>query len=173
MPMAYPRMGRDRGMPRPSIKLSCQRRHSGSTPRKGDDGRVYPWGNDFDKNRCNTDESGIGKTTPVTRYEGQGDSPFGVTDMSGNVREWCLTEYKSGSDTVEGDARRVLRGGSWYYDQLSCARRVSRLQHVPTAVTIVLRVSGRVGVCACRSIVAGGVADAPWRVPTRESFIGA
>ena len=63
---------------------------------QGDDGREYPWGREFDMNKCNTQESGIGQTTPVTQYP-QGASPYGVLDMSGNVWEWCLTDYRSGS----------------------------------------------------------------------------
>lgn len=53
---------------------------------QGDDGREYPWGHGFDETRCNTVESAIGRTTPVTQYP-NGASPFGVLDMSGNVWE--------------------------------------------------------------------------------------
>jgi formylglycine-generating enzyme required for sulfatase activity len=50
----------------------------------------------------------------VTQYEGKGDSPFGVVDMSGNVWEWCLTDYDNGSQDISRTSeRRVLRGGSW------------------------------------------------------------
>ncbi len=85
---------------------------------RGTDGRVYPWGDTFDPNRCNTWESKIGKTTPVREYEGKGDSPYGVVDMSGNVWEWCLDEYKDpqldpSKVNMRSDARRVLRGGSF------------------------------------------------------------
>jgi len=74
---------------------------------RGMDGRIYPWGDEFDPTRCNTDESGIGTTTPVGRYSSNGDSPCGCADMAGNVWEWTASEWESGS------ARRVLRGGSW------------------------------------------------------------
>lgn len=82
---------------------------------QGNDGRNYPWGKDWDCKRCNNSvkpcDSNV--TTPVTAYEGQGDSPFGVVDMAGNVWEWCLTQYESGSNDLDGTNVRVLRGGSW------------------------------------------------------------
>ena len=88
---------------------------------RGTDGRAYPYGNTFDKTKCNTEESGIGKTTPVTKYP-QGASPYGVLDMSGNVWEWCLTDYNNPAsdaarENVRSDAWRVLRGGSWVINQ--------------------------------------------------------
>ena len=80
---------------------------------QGDDGREYPWGNKWDARKCNSNPSGIGKTTPVTRYP-QGMSPFGVLDMSGNVWEWCLTDYTEGSDDISTNTKyRVLHGGPW------------------------------------------------------------
>jgi hypothetical protein len=95
---------------------------------QGDDGRKYPWGDAWDTRRCNSsvDGTGIGRTSKVTAYEGRGDSPFGVVDAAGNVSEWCLTAYKSGSEELEGKAIRVLRGGSRYStlaSQLTCASR--------------------------------------------------
>ncbi len=83
-----------------------------------DSGNAYPWGKDWDAMRCNNnvDSKGIGKTTPVTQYEGKtkGDSPCGVVDMTGNVWEWCLTEYETGEDGINGTNVRLLRGGSWF-----------------------------------------------------------
>ncbi len=84
---------------------------------QGDDGRAYPWGDEWDGARCNNSAGSNNRkvTTPVTQYEGKqkGDSFFGVTDMAGNVWEWCLTAYETGSESLEGTDRRVLRGGSW------------------------------------------------------------
>jgi formylglycine-generating enzyme required for sulfatase activity len=74
---------------------------------RGIDGRKYPWGDGFDPSRCNTDESGIGKTTLVDKHSPDGDSPYGVADMAGNVWEWCADWYDEDEDT------KVLRGGSW------------------------------------------------------------
>ena len=85
---------------------------------RGIDGRVYPWGNEFDKEKCNTDESGIGHTTPVGGYP-EGGSPHGCLDIAGNVREWTDSWYN------KKEKSRVLRGGSWYFsrDFARCADR--------------------------------------------------
>lgn len=74
---------------------------------RGEDGRQYPWGEEFDKSRCNSDESGIGHTTSVTQYP-NGVSPYGCHDMAGNVWEWCAGWYDN-----QKSGGRVLRGGSW------------------------------------------------------------
>lgn len=83
---------------------------------RGTDGREYPWGDEFDSERCNTKESGIGKTTRVSRYP-NGVSPAGCYDMAGNVWEWTSTD---------DDQRKVLRGGSWNSprDSVRCADRI-------------------------------------------------
>ncbi|MCB9105954.1 MAG: SUMF1/EgtB/PvdO family nonheme iron enzyme [Anaerolineales bacterium] len=82
---------------------------------QGDDRCEYPWGNEWDCKCCNNcvKPCNSNTTTPVTAYEGQGDSPFGVVDMAGNVWEWCLTQYYSGGNDLDGTDARVLRGGSW------------------------------------------------------------
>ncbi len=54
---------------------------------RGEDGRIYPWGNQFDKKSCNSSESGIKGTSKVDRLP-QGKSPYACYDMAGNVWEW-------------------------------------------------------------------------------------
>jgi formylglycine-generating enzyme required for sulfatase activity len=85
---------------------------------RGTDGREYPWGDKFDKEKCNTNESGIAGTTPVTHYP-NGKSPYECSDMAGNVWEWT----ESWSDA--GKKQKVLRGGSWYFnpDYARCTYR--------------------------------------------------
>jgi formylglycine-generating enzyme required for sulfatase activity len=95
---------------------------------QGDDNRVYPWGNEFDPNRCNHGNH-VGRPTPVTRYA-TGASPFGVMDMSGNVWEWCLNEWGAEVARLSGGGMRVVRGGSWGFYQ-SLARVTSRNWHDP------------------------------------------
>lgn len=85
---------------------------------QGTDGRAYPWGNDWDAGKCNTNVIGLNKTTPVRQYEGVGDSPFGIVDLAGNVFEWCLTDYEKNTNDVHGLAMWVvLHGGSWLFGQ--------------------------------------------------------
>ena len=76
----------------------------------------------------------VGDTTPVGEYPPNG---YGLYDMVGNVREWCLDEYQerwyftfprenrpSGANSVDWamnnftktKTSRVLRGGSWCDD---------------------------------------------------------
>lgn len=84
---------------------------------RGPDGRQYPWGQEFDKNRANTGESGYGDLTPVGSFE-SGKSPYGVYDMSGNVWEWVEDWYQPypkspyQSDSF-GEKFKILRGTSW------------------------------------------------------------
>ena len=90
---------------------------------RGTDGRIYPWGDEFDQGKCNTYESDIGKTTPVTSYP-QGASPYKCQDMVGNVWEWTESWYNEDKST------KVLRGGSWY-DTQHDARCASRNRYAP------------------------------------------
>jgi formylglycine-generating enzyme required for sulfatase activity len=109
---------------------------------RGTDGRLYPWGNDWDASCCNTREGKCGKSMPIGAYSPRGDSPYGCTDMAGNVWEWTRSLWGTGlrfpqfaypydpSDGREyldaaNKVRRVLRGGSWYNDRryARCANR--------------------------------------------------
>ncbi len=80
----------------------------------------YPWGDEFDPNRCNTVEAGMGMPTPVGEYSPQGDSPYGCADMSGNVWEWTSSLYQAypyraddGREDPSSSERRAVRGGSF------------------------------------------------------------
>jgi formylglycine-generating enzyme required for sulfatase activity len=89
------------------------------------DSRIYPWGNTFDKDRCNVSESGIRTTSPIGSYPASdarrsGASPFGVEEMAGNVWEWTSSVFKpypyitnDGREDQKSTENRTLRGGSW------------------------------------------------------------
>ncbi len=86
---------------------------------RGTDGRIFPWGNDWDPMRANTEDDGPGRTTPVGTYA-DGVSPYGCCDMAGNVWEWTSTVYRrypyrgnDGREDLRVRKNRVLRGGSW------------------------------------------------------------
>ncbi len=105
---------------------------------RGTDGRIYPWGNEWDENKANTEEAGPGHTTPVDSYA-DGASFYGALGMAGNVIEWVADwydeDYYSRSPSTSpqgpdsGDAK-VLRGGSWYGNR-GFARCASRHDNEP------------------------------------------
>jgi formylglycine-generating enzyme required for sulfatase activity/predicted MPP superfamily phosphohydrolase/energy-coupling factor transporter ATP-binding protein EcfA2 len=96
---------------------------------RGTGGRKYPWGDEFDKDLCNSEESGLDRTSPVGIFP-KGKSPYGCFDMAGNVWEWCADWYdgkyyrKSPAKNPTGPetgSLRVVRGGSWFNVAHDCA----------------------------------------------------
>jgi len=91
---------------------------------RGTDGRLYPWGNEWDPSKCaNSVAKELEDSRPVGSYPA-GASPYGVMDMAGNAVEWCADWYdedetyyaKAPSANPSGPLQgksRVLRGGSW------------------------------------------------------------
>jgi hypothetical protein len=76
---------------------------------RGNDERVYAYGNKYDPTKGNTIDTNIGETTVVGSYP-DGSSPFGLLDISGNVWEWCANRESMNNEY------RVLRGGSFNGD---------------------------------------------------------
>jgi formylglycine-generating enzyme required for sulfatase activity len=120
----------------------------------GRDGREYPWGA-WDDDRCNSEEAGIGKTSPVSIFA-RGDTLEGVCDMSGNVWEWTMSDHHSWIklddfrfdqetqslydkelfdklfEKLKEKTRQlpVLRGGSWFSNHRN-ARCALRFRNFP------------------------------------------
>ncbi|MBK8783147.1 MAG: SUMF1/EgtB/PvdO family nonheme iron enzyme [Anaerolineales bacterium] len=83
-------------------------------------------------NHANYADTSLNATSTVGAFP-RGASDYELLDMSGNVFEWCATEWqenyaeylKKENNQPEGDARRVLRGGSFGSDDrlVRCAYR--------------------------------------------------
>jgi len=104
---------------------------------RGTDGRLYPWGDEFLPDLGNTRGSRRGRTVSVTAYAAGSESPYGCTDMAGNVSQWTLSQYRpypysaqDGREEAAGATLRVIRGGSWYKPALR-ARAAARGMNDP------------------------------------------
>jgi formylglycine-generating enzyme required for sulfatase activity len=89
---------------------------------RGDqDQSEYPWGDAWEDLKCNSQELGLGDTSPVGLFR-SGASPYGCLDIAGNVWEWCGTRWHQSyselaDETRKGNATQVLRGGSFNYSR--------------------------------------------------------
>lgn len=72
---------------------------------RGEDGRRYPWGNEFDRAKSNL--GGFG-TLRAGSYP-EGISPYGALDMVGTVWQWTATVAGKGLATDD----RVVRGPAY------------------------------------------------------------
>jgi formylglycine-generating enzyme required for sulfatase activity len=81
-----------------------------------------------------------GETTTVGQYPA---NPWGLSDMHGNVWEWCADHWHKNYEGAptdgsawldESTSRRLIRGGSWYYYPQYCrsAYRIRDDPRVPT-----------------------------------------
>ena len=114
---------------------------------RGTAGRIYPWGNEWQPNRCNvSDGEAIEDTLRVGSFP-LGASPYGLLDMVGNIWEWTLSLWgpnmrapkftypydpDDGRENVNAptDVRRVLRGVSYFNDR-TAARCTARYRYSP------------------------------------------
>ncbi len=108
---------------------------------RGEDKRIFPWGNERDPGRANMKggKDGFPAVAPVGRFS-KGASPFGALDMAGNVWEWVSDRYgatayeKMAKQNPSGPANgntRVVRGASWG-SPLTWGRVANRYHRKPT-----------------------------------------
>ncbi|MEI2690757.1 MAG: formylglycine-generating enzyme family protein [Anaerolineae bacterium] len=106
---------------------------------RGADGRIWPWPGAWQEGRANSKEAGLEQTSPVGLFP-DGRSAHGLLDMAGNVWEWTRSKWgrrirrpdygypydpEDGRENLDGPDLRVMRGGSWYDEQMfaRCAYR--------------------------------------------------
>jgi len=113
---------------------------------RGTDGRIYPWGNEWEGERLNHgqgvpprwDESdGYRYTAPVGTFPA-GESPYGVHNMGGNVWEWVAdwhdpeyyarSPYENPKGPPSGE-KGLCRGGSWW--SYSASARTATRHAIP------------------------------------------
>jgi serine/threonine-protein kinase len=97
---------------------------------RGVDGRAYPWGDQFDATFCKMRESRpyLHQPEPIGTFPTD-QSPYGVRDMAGGMREWVADIFgeKSAAELDDepepepGTARadssiRYIRSGNWNQD---------------------------------------------------------
>lgn len=77
---------------------------------QGTDGRKWPWGNEFHATNCN---NAFDRPTPVDAFP-KGQSPYGVTDLVGNVWQTTNDMYFNGTSYFT-----IIRGGSYFNPESS------------------------------------------------------
>jgi serine/threonine protein kinase/formylglycine-generating enzyme required for sulfatase activity len=82
---------------------------------------IWPWGNQFDPQRLNSDEARLGDTTTVGQFPEELNR---TVDMGGNVSEWTSSlnmpypyTEADGRENLEATGNRIYRGGSWAQTQ--------------------------------------------------------
>ncbi len=83
-------------------------------------GNLLPWGDVWERNACNVEESWVGDTTPVDLFLPHAN-PLGLADGVGNVLEWTMTVDDKGDQHL-----RVAKGSSWIAgNSITLASRIS------------------------------------------------
>ena len=79
---------------------------------RGEHGRIFPWGDEFEGDRCNANNN-IGKLCSVGLFP-NGASPYGVMDMCGNIWEWTSSIWQADPGTRKDVGKfHEIRGGAF------------------------------------------------------------
>jgi serine/threonine protein kinase len=104
---------------------------------RGEDGNLYPWGNQPPTEGLLNFNDYFGDTTEVGIFAG-GESVYGAEDMAGNVWEWTSTIFQrypydpdDGREELDADLPRVVRGGGWDDDDDNFFRSSFRKIYLP------------------------------------------
>jgi formylglycine-generating enzyme required for sulfatase activity len=87
---------------------------------QGTDGRMYPWGNDWNPQDVPVPDTGrtMASAADVSAHPA-GASPFGVMDMVGNVWQWTdeFTDEHTRAGILRGGSHYQPQGSIWYFPQ--------------------------------------------------------
>jgi len=75
-------------------------------------GYIYPWGDDWQADACNTEDGAVADTTQVDTFR-EMTNVFGMVDTLGNVLEWTSDIFHSAHNPSDSHPYRVAKGGSW------------------------------------------------------------
>ncbi|HTJ44495.1 MAG TPA: SUMF1/EgtB/PvdO family nonheme iron enzyme [Kofleriaceae bacterium] len=78
---------------------------------RGQNGDVFPWGEDFDATKLVSRASGTDDTAPVGSLLA-GKSAFGVLDVAGNIYQWTSTPWPPGTDDAKA-IKMTVKGSAW------------------------------------------------------------
>ncbi len=113
---------------------------------RGAAGRAYAWGDAFDPLRCNVISTHVMRPSPIGIFP-DGDTPEGLSDMTGNTADLTLSGFGHSPDVADfgypyaaGDGRedvdagaaayRVARGGGWLDNAVSARAACRNVCHV-------------------------------------------
>lgn len=95
---------------------------------RGTDGRLFPWGNEFNAEACCWNRSGMdGITTDPVDAHPEGASPYGVMDMTGNLFEWC-SDGPADAPLLDRAVKftAFVKGGAWITTEIIDLRPAAR-----------------------------------------------
>jgi formylglycine-generating enzyme required for sulfatase activity len=87
---------------------------------QGSDGRMYPWGNDWNASAVPVpDKSRTMRGPDAVDAHPQGKRPFGVMDLVGNVWQWTeeFTDDHTRGAILRGGEYYQPQGSMWYFPQ--------------------------------------------------------
>jgi formylglycine-generating enzyme required for sulfatase activity len=106
---------------------------------------MYPWGDEYDSSLTWTSGKRFAdarQTQAVDRTSNIYKNAFGLTDMGGNVWQWCLDWYGPYTDEDQNDpagpavspnGSKVMRGASWVTNNSDYVRCNYRASYLPTS----------------------------------------
>jgi iron(II)-dependent oxidoreductase len=87
---------------------------------QGNDGRTYPWGNEWDATAVPKPDKGHNMAAPAdVSAHSKGASPFGVEDLVGNVWQWTdeYVDDHTRAGILKGGSHYQPQGSHWYFPQ--------------------------------------------------------